>query len=67
MIERTRAGLADAAANGRNGRRPLKVDDAVAAKTRELLEKGITPPATSRRLLGVSRAAVYRYQRYIRI
>src|SRR6185437_4692548 len=31
-IERTRAGLATAAANGRKGGRPRKVDDAEAAK-----------------------------------
>jgi hypothetical protein len=34
MIERTRAGLAAAAANGRMGGRPRKVDDAGAAKAR---------------------------------
>ena len=42
MIERTRAGLAAAAANGRKGGRPRKVDDADAAKARQLKEKGIT-------------------------
>ena len=42
MIERTRAGLAAAAANGRKGGRPRKVDDADAAKARSLREKGIT-------------------------
>jgi DNA invertase Pin-like site-specific DNA recombinase len=41
MIERTRAGLAAAAANGRKGGRPRKVDDA-AAKARQLRQKGIT-------------------------
>ena len=41
MIERTRAGLAAAAANGRKGGRPRKVDDADAAKARQLREKGI--------------------------
>src|SRR6476660_5560634 len=39
---RTRAGLAAAAANGRKGGRPRKVDDAEAAKARQLREKGIT-------------------------
>jgi hypothetical protein len=37
-----RAGLAAAAANGRKGGRPRKVDDADAAKARQLREKGIT-------------------------
>jgi DNA invertase Pin-like site-specific DNA recombinase len=36
MIERTRAGLVAAAANNRHGGRPRKVDDAAAARAREL-------------------------------
>lgn len=36
MIERTRAGLAAAAANNRHGGRPRKMDAAVAARAREL-------------------------------
>jgi DNA invertase Pin-like site-specific DNA recombinase len=60
MIERTRAGLAAAAANGRKGGRPRKVDDAQAAKARQLKEKGITAPDIAK-MLGVSRATVYRY------
>jgi len=60
LIERTRAGLAAAAANGRKGGRPRKVDDADAARARQLREKGI--PATDiSKMLGVSRATVYRY------
>jgi Resolvase, N terminal domain/Helix-turn-helix domain of resolvase len=54
MIERTRAGLVAAAANGRKGGRPRKVDDADAAKARQLRDKGIA------KMLGVSRATVYR-------
>jgi DNA invertase Pin-like site-specific DNA recombinase len=42
MTERIRAGLAAAAANGRKGGRPRKVDAADAAKARQLREKGIT-------------------------
>lgn len=38
MIERTRAGLIAAAANGRKGGRPRKVDDADAAKACQLRE-----------------------------
>lgn len=60
MIERTRAGLAAAAANGRKGGRPRKVDDADAAKARSLREKGITATDIAK-MLGVSRATVYRY------
>jgi DNA invertase Pin-like site-specific DNA recombinase len=60
MIERTRAGLAAAAANGRKGGRPRKVDDADAAKARQLRDKGITA-ADIAKMLGVSRATVYRH------
>jgi DNA invertase Pin-like site-specific DNA recombinase len=60
MIERTRAGLAAAAANGRKGGRPRKIDDADAAKARKLREKGITATDIAK-MLGVSRATVYRY------
>jgi DNA invertase Pin-like site-specific DNA recombinase len=42
MIERTRAGLAAAAANGRKGGRPRKLDNADATKARNL--RGISPP-----------------------
>jgi DNA invertase Pin-like site-specific DNA recombinase len=42
MIERTRGGLAAAAANGRKGGRPRKVDDAAAMKARSMREKRIT-------------------------
>ena len=48
MIERTRAGLAAAAANGRKGGRPRKVDDADAAKARSSGRRASRPP-TSRR------------------
>ncbi|TDK96489.1 recombinase family protein [Mycobacterium paragordonae] len=60
MIERTRAGLAAAAANGRRGGRPRKVDDAAATKARNLREKGINATDIAK-MLGVSRATVYRY------
>jgi DNA invertase Pin-like site-specific DNA recombinase len=55
MIERTRAGLAAAAANGRKGGRPRKVDDADAAKARQLREKGIGATDIAK-MFGVSRA-----------
>ena len=60
MIERTRAGLAAAAANGRKGGRPRKIDDADADKARQFREKGITATDIAK-MLGVSRATVYRY------
>ena len=60
MIERTRAGLAAAAANNRHGGRPRKVDDAAAARARELKGKGISASDIGK-MLGVSRATVYRY------
>jgi DNA invertase Pin-like site-specific DNA recombinase len=60
MIERTRAGLVAAAANGRKGGRPRKVDDADAAKAHNLREKGINA-ADVAKMLNVSRATVYRY------
>ena len=58
--ERTRAGLAAAAANARKGGRPRKVDDADAAKARQLRQKGITATDIAK-MVGVSRATVYRY------
>jgi DNA invertase Pin-like site-specific DNA recombinase len=60
MIERTRAGLAAAAANGRKGGRPRKINDAAAAKARSLRAKGIAATDIAK-MLGVSRATVYRY------
>jgi DNA invertase Pin-like site-specific DNA recombinase len=60
MIERTRAGLAAAAANGCKGGRPRKINDADAVKARNLRNKGIAATDIAR-MLGVSRATVYRY------
>lgn len=60
MIERIRAGLAAAAANGRKGGRPRKVDDAAAVKARDMREKGINATDIAK-MLGVSRATAYRY------
>jgi DNA invertase Pin-like site-specific DNA recombinase len=60
MIERTRAGLAAAAVNGRKGGRPRKVDDTAAVKARNLRDKGIAAIDIAK-MLGVSRATVYRY------
>jgi DNA invertase Pin-like site-specific DNA recombinase len=60
MIERPRAGLVAAAANGRKGGRLRKVDDADAAKARQLRNKGIAATDIAK-MLGVSRATVCRY------
>lgn len=59
-IEQTRAGLAAAAANGRKGGRPRKVDDAHAAKALTMRDKGVAATDIAK-MLGVSRATVYRY------
>jgi DNA invertase Pin-like site-specific DNA recombinase len=66
MIERTRAGLAAAAANGRKGGGPPKVDDSAAAKTRSMRGKGINA-ADIAKMLGVSRATVYRHLADLRL
>ena len=58
--KRTRAGLAAAAANNRHGGRPRKIDDAAVARANELKGKGVSPSDIGR-MLGVSRATVYRY------
>ncbi|MCW2559988.1 MAG: site-specific recombinase, invertase Pin [Mycobacterium sp.] len=60
MIERTRAGLAAAAANGRKGGRPRKINDADTVKARNLRDKGIAATDIAK-MLGVSCATVYRY------
>ena len=60
MIERTRAGLAAAAANGRKGGRPRKVDHADSAKAHQLRDKGLAAVDIAK-MLGVSRATAYRY------
>ena len=60
MVERTRAGLAATAANNRHGGRPCKVDAAAAARAKELKGKGINARDIGK-MLGVSRATVYRY------
>ncbi|WP_084721695.1 recombinase family protein [Rhodococcus marinonascens] len=60
LIERTRAGLAAAAANNRRGGRKPKLNDAQAARARELREKGMTAAEVGKSM-GVSRATVYRY------
>ena len=60
MIERTRAELAAAAANGHRGGRPRKVDDAAAAKARNMREKGAHRDR-HREYVGRVRATVYRY------
>lgn len=64
MIERTRAGLAAAAANSCPGGRPRKVDDSAAARAREPKGKSISASDIGK-MLGVSRATVYRYLLYV--
>ncbi|MGN5238068.1 recombinase family protein [Rhodococcus sp. SJ-3] len=57
--ERTMAGLAAAAANGRLGGRRPKFDTTHAAKAREYRDKGMSAPEIAK-LLDMSRATVYR-------
>ncbi|MGM5066613.1 recombinase family protein [Rhodococcus qingshengii] len=60
MVERTKAGLAAAAANNRKGGRPRKINSADAAKARQYREQGLSGLDIAR-LLQVSRATIYRY------
>jgi DNA invertase Pin-like site-specific DNA recombinase len=60
IIERTRAGLKEAAKNNRHGGRPRKVDDAAAKRAVELKAKGLSAEDIGK-MLSVSRATVYRY------
>lgn len=62
MLERTRAGLVAAAKKGRTGGRPTKVDAADVERARDLLAKGLTADEIAK-MLGVSRATVYRHVR----
>jgi DNA invertase Pin-like site-specific DNA recombinase len=58
--KRTALKWASSRANGTKFGRPRKVDAADAAKARQLREKGITATDIAK-MLGVSRATVYRY------
>ena len=58
--ERTALKTASSRANGTKFGRPRKIDDAAAAKARQLREKGIAATDIAK-MLGVSRATVYRY------
>jgi len=61
LAERTRAGMAVAAANGRKaGRREVSPDDVNVAKAKAYHAKG-NSVAEIQRLIGASRATVYRY------
>ena len=58
--ERTALNREASRVNGTKFGRPRKVDDADAAKARQLRQKGITATDIAK-MLGVSRATVYRY------
>ncbi|MGC0249818.1 recombinase family protein [Pseudactinotalea sp. Z1748] len=61
LAERTRAGLAAAAARGRKGGRPSVTPDSDKVRqASQYRQAGLTPPEIGK-LLGVSRATVYRY------
>ncbi|MFC7403464.1 recombinase family protein [Citricoccus sp. GCM10030269] len=61
LAERTRAGLAAAAARGRKGGRPaITPETEKVRQASQYRHAGLTPPEIAK-LLGVSRATVYRY------
>jgi DNA invertase Pin-like site-specific DNA recombinase len=61
LVERTRAGMAAAAANGRRaGRREISAGDRNVKRARELKAQGLKP-ADIGKIIGASRATVYRY------
>lgn len=61
LSERTRAGMAAAAANGRRaGRHEVTADHPKVKRARELKGQGLKP-ADIGRVIGVGRATVYRY------
>ncbi|WP_231497410.1 recombinase family protein [Arthrobacter sp. MA-N2] len=61
LSERTRAGMAAAAENGRKaGRREVTADHDKVKRTRELKARGLKP-ADIGKIIGASRATVYRY------
>jgi DNA invertase Pin-like site-specific DNA recombinase len=61
LAERTRAGMASAAAHGRRaGRREVTVGDWKVKRARELKAQGLNP-ADIGKIIGASRATVYRY------
>jgi DNA invertase Pin-like site-specific DNA recombinase len=63
LAERTRAGMAAAAAHGRKaGRREITADHGKVKRARELKRQGLAP-ADIGKIIGASRATVYRYLR----
>lgn len=61
LSERTRAGMAAAAANGRKaGRREVTAEDRKVRRAKELKAQGLQPVDIGK-IIGVSRASVYRY------
>lgn len=61
LAERTRAGMAEAAANGRRAGRPeVGPDNEDVRKAREMKALGLKP-ADIGKMIGASRATVYRY------
>jgi len=61
LSERTKAGMAAAAAKGRNaGRREITIDHEKVKKAHELKTRGLKP-ADIGKIIGASRATVYRY------
>lgn len=61
LIERTRAGLAAAAARGRRGGRPPALDDAKVRAAKAMLASGTMTAAEIARQVGVSPSTLYRH------
>jgi DNA invertase Pin-like site-specific DNA recombinase len=61
IVERTRAGLAAAAARGRRGGRPPALDDAKVRAARAMLAAGTMSAAEVARQIGVSPSTLYRH------
>lgn len=61
LAERTRAGMASAAMQGRKaGRREVTTDHSKVKRARELKAQGLAP-ADIGKIVGASRATIYRY------
>jgi DNA invertase Pin-like site-specific DNA recombinase len=61
LIERTRAGLAAAAARGRRGGRPPALDEAKVRAAKAMLASGTMTASEVARQVGVSPSTLYRH------
>jgi DNA invertase Pin-like site-specific DNA recombinase len=61
IADRTQEGLAAARARGRKGGRPVKLTPAKAKAARQMYDSGEQTVGQIARILGVSRATIYRH------